>query len=102
MFELPKLERLLTAEDFEGWVGQPVRLDTRPEPVVIELNAVVRRLGSRLAHRVPFSLFFRSSWNVILVDGVYVMSCGRSGPYEVALTPITPEPPLRIYQAVFG
>ncbi|MGC1304800.1 MAG: hypothetical protein WA840_20720 [Caulobacteraceae bacterium] len=102
MYELPKLERVLTAEDFEPWVGRPFAVETEPEPVSIQLLSVDRRPASRFAIRPPFKLVFRSAADVLLIDGLYRMKCDRCGPHEIFLGPILSPPGQRLYEAVFN
>jgi hypothetical protein len=102
MYELPKFDRLLTAEDFEPFVGRTFEAETHPAPVSLELFKLERKLASSLVLRQPFILFFRTSWNVILVDGLYKLRCGRFGPHEVFITPILAPPGERLYQGGFN
>lgn len=101
MFELPKLERILTAEDFEPWVGRPFAVEADPEPVSIDLLSLVRGAAHPLAIRTPFKLTFRSAPDALLIDGLYTMRCDRFGPVEVFMTPLLSPPGQRLYEAIF-
>ncbi len=92
----------MTAEDFEPWVGRMVTVAAEPEPVAIQLLRVVRKLGSPLMLRAPFSLIFSSPLDVLLVDGIYSMKCGSRGPYDVFIVPVLSLPGQRHYEAVFN
>jgi hypothetical protein len=102
MFDLPKLDLILTAEDFEPWVGRAVTVAADPEPVAIQLLRVVRKPASPIALRMPFSLIFGSTPDILLVDGTYSMKCGSRGPYEIFMVPIVSPPGQRLYEAVFN
>ena len=102
MYELPKLERILTADDFEPWIGRPFTVEADPEPIAVQLLRVDRHPISRFAIRPSFKLVFRSAADVLLIDGLYRMTCGRSGPHEVFLVPILSPPGQRLYEAVFN
>jgi hypothetical protein len=102
MFELPKLDRVLTPEDFEPWVGRSFTAQTDPEPVAIQLVRVERKLASQFAIRPPFTLVFRTPADVLLIDGLYTVSCDRCGPHEIFLAPILSPPGQRFYEAVFN
>jgi hypothetical protein len=102
MYNPRQHDRLLTVEDFAPLVGALFQVDTDPEPVAIRLESLSRRPRTVLSHRDPFVLLFSSPPGVLLVDGVYLMRCGRFGPHAIALAPTTPEPLARMYQAVFG
>lgn len=102
MYELPKLERMLTAEDFDPLVGQMFQAETDPEPVSLLLFKLERKLASSIVQRQPFILFFRTPHNVLLMDGLYRLRCGRKGPFEVFITPILAPPGDRIYQGGFN
>lgn len=102
MFELPKLDRLLTAEDFAPWVGAAFNAATMPEPVSIQLVRITPLRVSSLAHRAGFSLFFRSRPDVLLMDGTYSMRCGRFGPLDIHLTAVMSPPGEQLYEAVFS
>lgn len=102
MFDLPKLDRLLIAEDFEPWVGRHFAVDADPEPVSIQLTRIDRRAASRFAVRAPFSLIFSTPMDILLVDGIYKLRCGRFGPHEVFLAPVLSPQRQRLYEAVFN
>ena len=102
MHELPQLEGLLSAEDFEPWIGQMFVAETDPEPVSIRLEGVERRPASPFAIRAPFNLVFRSPMDVLLVDGIYKLRCDRFGPHDIFLTPIVSPPGQRLYAAIFN
>ena len=102
MYDLPKLDRLLTAEDFAPWVGRMFTLASDPEPVAIQLIRITPRMASSLAHRAAFSLFFRSRPEVLLIDGLYAVRCGRFGPLDMHLTAVMSPPGERLYEAVFS
>jgi hypothetical protein len=102
VFDLPKLDRLLTADDFAPLVGASFQVAADPAPVQIELVSLTRKPASLLSYRQPFHLVFRSAWAVLLVDGLYELSCGRFGPHQIFLAALAPGPAGRTYQAVFS
>jgi hypothetical protein len=102
MFDLPKLDRVLTAEVFEPWIGRPFVVATDPEPVSIQLLRVNRRLGPKFALRTPFSLIFRTPMDIFLVDGIYMIRCESCGPHEIFLSPVLSPPGERLYEAAFN
>lgn len=102
MFDLPHFDTLLMAEDFEPCVGRVFQAATDPAPVQIRLISVFRRPTSLFGYRQPFHLVFRSAWNVLLVDGLYLLSCDSFGPHEIYLAALAPTPTERLYQAVFS
>lgn len=94
---------LLTPEDFEPWIGKPVRVGTAPHPVELTLHSIEQRP----AHpgqdfRAPFSLFFEAPMAINLVDASYTFDCGRGGPHVLTITQLMPAAGIRCYQAVFG
>jgi hypothetical protein len=102
MYDIPKLDQVLTAEHFEPWLGRAVTVVAEPEPVAIQLLRIVRQPGSPLLLRAPFSLIFGSAPDILLVDGIYSMQCGSRGPYEVFIAPVVSPPGQRHYEAVFN
>lgn len=102
MYDLPKLDRLLTAEDFAPWAGRMFTFATDPEPLAIQLVRITPLRASSLAHRAAFSLFFRSRPDVLLIDGLYTVRCGRFGPLDMHLTAVMSPPGERLYEAVFS
>lgn len=94
--------RLLTPEDFEPWVGRPVRINTLPRPVEVLLARIERmpRLAG-LDIRDRFSLMFEAPLNVMLMDAAYEFDCGRGGPYQIHINQLIPTPQARRYQAIF-
>ena len=102
MYQLPKLDQLLSVEDFEPWLGAVFTLDADPDPVSIQLIKIAPRMTTSLSHRkVAFSLIFRSQPDVMLLDGIYAMTSGRFGPVNVHITPVMSPPGERHYEAVF-
>lgn len=95
---------LLTPEDFDPWVGKKVRVNTVPHPVELTLEQVKRtpRYSGIMDNREPFSLFFASPHNVVLMDTTYEFDCGRGGPHNIHITQLVPERDRRIYQATFN
>lgn len=95
--------RLLTPEDFEPWVGKKVRVNTIPNPVEVTLERIERRpalIGFDV--RAPFSLFFDSHFNIVLMDTTYEFDCGKGGPHKIHITQLQPSATQRYYQAVFS
>ncbi|MHB8284489.1 MAG: DUF6916 family protein [Caulobacteraceae bacterium] len=102
MFDLPKLEHLLTADDFEPWIGQAFQVAADPAPVQIELISLSRRAAAFMTYRQPFVLVFRSAWSVLLVDGLYTLSRDCLGPHAIFLAALAPTSTQRLYQATFN
>ncbi len=102
MFELPKLDRLLTAEDFAPWVGADVHGGRHPEPVYIQLAQITPLRVSSLAYRDGVQPVLPSRPDVLLVDGTYAIRCGRFGPLDIHLTAVISPPGEQIYEAVFN
>ncbi len=102
MYDLPSVGRLLTADDFEPWIGKDFVAQATPEPVAIQLLRVNRKLASVFSRRAPFNLVFGSMADVLLIGGTYSLTCGGFGPHELFLTPIVSPPGERLYEAVFN
>ena len=102
MFDLPALGKLLTAEDFDPYVGAMFSVASEPQAASIQLVSVKPLISGALAHRAAFSLFFRSSPQISMVSGAYMMSCGGFGPLHIHLTPVLSPPGERLYEAVFA
>ena len=95
--------RLLTPEDFDPWVGKKVRINTLPNPVEVTLAGVTRHprlIG--IDTREPFSLFFDSHPNIMLMDATYEFDCGRGGPHQIHITQLMRSPNQRHYEAIFS
>lgn len=95
---------LLTPDDFLPWVGKTVKVNTLPQAVEVRLERVevTPRLAQGLDFRQPFSLFFESAPDVVLLDLAYEFDCGRGGPHVIMITQLRPSPDRRHYQAVFS
>jgi hypothetical protein len=94
--------RLVTPEDFEPWLGRPVRIDSAPRPIELLLARIDRMppiVGADF--REPFSILFEAPWSVFLLDATYAFDCGRGGPYAFHVTQVIPRGRTRRYQAVF-
>lgn len=96
--------RLVTPEDFQPWVGRKVRVNTLPKPVevLLERIEVTPRLPGALDFRQPFSLFFESSLDVVLLSATYEFDCGTGGPHQIFISALLPKPNARVYQAAFA
>ncbi|MDG2535818.1 hypothetical protein P6144_19305 [Sphingomonas sp. HITSZ_GF] len=95
--------QLLTADDFEPWVGRKVRIATLPNPVEVTLERIERRpplIG--IDTREPFSLFFDAPSAVYLLDTTYEFDCGKGGPHNIHITQLMPSAASRHYEAVFS
>ena len=73
-----------------------------PTPVEVTLARLERKPVFVGAEREPFSLFFESDEDVILLDLAYEFDCGRGGPYSILISQLLPKPGRRVYQAVFN
>jgi len=93
---------LMKPEDFEPWVGRKVRVQAIPTPVEVTLVRLERKPIFRGSEREPFSLFFESDENIVLLDLAYEFDCGRGGPYSILIAQLKPKPGRRVYQAVFN
>lgn len=94
--------RLVTPEDFEPWLGRPVRIDSAPRPIELLLARIDRMppiVGADF--REPFSMLFEAPWSVLLLDATYAFDCGRGGPYAFHVTQLLPRGRTRRYQAIF-
>ncbi len=93
---------LLSAEDFEPWVGRSVRLATVPHPIEVTLLRIARKPLQPGLEREPFVLYFQSPPDVILIDATYEMDCGKGGPHNICISQKRPYTDRRIYEAVFN
>jgi hypothetical protein len=103
MYSLPDCGPLLTAADFEPYVGQTFLVDARPRPLQIRLDKIVCRRDSGVVSRQPFILIFTTPWNDLLLSAVYRMQPNGGHPVEMCLVPTQTEPgDRRYYHAVFN
>ena len=94
--------KLLNPDDFEPWIGKPVRVNTEPYPIEVTLARIWRkpvRLGDL---REQFVLFFEAAPEIFLLDTTYEFDCGRGGPHAIHISQLQPRPDKRHYQAVFA
>ena len=103
MLPLPRLETLLTVDDFMPHVGSTYRVEAVPQLVDIRLDEVLRRPRGRWMAREPFLLVFSSPWTVLLVAAHYRMRPEGGQPVAVYLIPSQSAlSPRRLYHAVFN
>lgn len=93
---------LLNPDDFEPWVGRPVRVNTDPHPVEVTLARIWRKPVSKLDYRAPFILFFEAPADILLLDATYEFDCGKGGPHPIFISQLQPTAAKRQYQAIFN
>lgn len=95
---------LLQAYHFTPFVGRQWRVDTQPQPITIQLDAVDNVRGGMPGGRDPFVLVFSTPWDTLLVEGHYLMRPGDDAEaVEVHIIPTQTAPgPRRLYHAVFN
>jgi len=100
---LPDIGTLLTAADFEPYVGEILLVDAQPKPVEIRLEKIEHGRYDTGLTRHPFVLIFSTPWHVLLVPEVYRMQPADGRPMEMFLVPTQTAPgPQRYYHAVFN
>lgn len=93
----------LTAQVFSTEVGQVFTAETVPDPVQLTLHRLVQGAVADTAHRAPFSLFFTTPMNVLLLEAQYRLKSASGREYMLYLSPIAPPGDgLRHYQAQFN
>lgn len=92
---------LLSAKDFEPWVGKMVRILAVPAPVEILLVRIAKPLIRTNGERSPFTLHFESPLDVQLLDGTYSFDCGKGGPHTIYISGKQPGR-TRTYEAIFN
>ena len=100
---LPPDLKLLTAGDFEPFIGQTFRVEASPEALEIQLDAVERRPRLTWMLREPFTLLFSTPSSVLLEEGSYRMQPEGGEPLDIYVIPIQElSSDRRAYQAVFN
>jgi len=103
MYSLPDHGPLLTAADFEPYVGKIFVVDAQPKPLEIRLEKILRQPHDPAVARQPFVLIFTSPWNALLVDAMYSMQPNGGRPVQLVLIPTQTGPgERRYYHAVFN
>lgn len=97
--------RSMVLEEFSPLIGQRFVADCQPKAVEITLVEASPLRTNRTDLRPPFILIFYTPPEIFLVDGSYVMRCGKWGPDRIWIgSTIAPpdEKPGQYYQAVFN
>jgi hypothetical protein len=103
MYALPDIGPLLTAADFEPYVGKIFLVDAQPKPLEIRLEEILRRPPDPLLARQPFTLIFTSALNALLLSAIYRMQPSGGRLIEMFLVPTQTGPSeRRYYHAVFN
>jgi len=103
MYSLPDLGPLLTAADFEPYLGKIFLVDAQPKPLEIRLERIAVLPGDAAMMRQPFTLIFTSPWSELLIAANYRMQPSGGGPFEFVLTPTQTAPgERRYYHAAFN
>lgn len=105
-------EKPLTKESFELHVGSTFRVSVDGEVVELRLDQVteyaqfitreVAADGTDLGGRVPFSLAFSGSKELLLPDRIYTLSHPEMGELDLYLKPYHEGPESFFYEAVFN
>ena len=95
----------MTLEDFASFVGSTFIAECDPAPVGIDLIEALPLRNRAKLERPPFVLVFRSTPEVKLIEGGYILRCGEWGPGLIHMAPA--QPPLggeagNYYHAVFN
>ena len=93
---------LSTADDFEPFAGQVVRVSANPNPVEVSFARVERGPAAAGGFRAPFVLYFESTMEVFLTDGLYDFDFGDGEQRAIGISQKTPRDGRRIYEAVFN
>jgi hypothetical protein len=103
MYDLAKLGPLLTAEDFQPYVGKIFLVDAQPQPLELRLEKILRRSRDEVVARQPFMLIFTSAWTALLMAAHYRMQPEGGEPVEMYINPTQTAPgERRFYHAVFN
>lgn len=102
----------LTHNHFKPEVGNMFTLDTvrlhqegdmTPAPVQIKLLRMEEGKPTLKDFRLPFSLFFGTPRNTLLIEGHYAMTSESGHRFEMHMSPImSPVGEYQLYQAVFN
>lgn len=99
------LHRPMVLEEFLPLVGRQFIANCEPTEVEIQLIEASPLRDRGVTERPPFILIFRTSPEAMLMEGSYVLRCGKWGPDRIAiwptLAPARAEPGY-YYQAVFN
>jgi hypothetical protein len=95
----------MVLEEFTPLVGRAFKADCEPNSIELTLVEASPLRDHALADRPPFILIFHTPPEVLLVDGIYVLRCGRWGPDNISLGSCLAPPNGQAgyyYQAVFN
>jgi len=99
------LARPMVLEEFLPLVGKQFIAHCEPDEVAIQLIEASPLRDQGVTQRPPFILIFHTPPTAMLVDGSYVLRCGKWGPDRISiwstLAPARSEPGY-YYQAVFN
>ena len=99
------LPRQIPIEEFLPLVGKAFEVKCDPANVSLTLTEAIPGRHRAFDDRPPYTLIFHSAPQILLVDGLYVMTCGAFGPDTIFISPIIAAPgsaPGYYYQAVFN
>ena len=97
--------RTMLLDEFIPLVGQAFTAECEPTAVEITLIEATALRPNSMAPRPPFILIFRTPPEVFLVEGSYILRCGRWGPDRISIWPTLAPPDGaagHYYQAVFN
>lgn len=103
---LPRDLVLLTSELFDPCVGEQFEVDSKPIPVQLRLDRVLKHgHGPGFLTRAPFTLLWSTDESINMVLGIYALRLklrqGSWGPHQVYIEPTLPTSERRAYQSVF-
>jgi hypothetical protein len=97
--------RPMVLQEFLPLVGKRFVANCDPAEVEITLFDASPLKDHGIADRPPFLLIFHTPPEIRLLDGTYVLKCGKWGPDMVSMSSLIPpanSPPGFYYQAVFN
>ncbi len=97
--------RPMVLEEFLPLVGKRFIADCTPAEVEISLVDASPLKDHGITDRPPFLLVFHTPPEIQLLDGSYLLKCGKWGPDRISIWSLIPppnSPPGYYYQAVFN
>lgn len=102
LYGLPKGLQFLELEKLEPCVGENFFIESRPAPIPLRLDRVVKIAnGPGFLPRAPFTAFWSTAPDVSLLRGIYSLRNGGWGPHSVYVEPMHSMGPRHEYQSVF-
>lgn len=99
------LPRPMVLEEFSSLVGEEFTFDCTPAPIKLRLIEAEPLLDRGDMPRPPFILVFRSSPDIMLLDGLYTVSHTQLASAPIAIGSLVVAPgsePGHYYQAIFN